>query len=165
MNLLCLYIPLFVGISITIITSSQKKKKQHKIFIWRYLLKVVGSKFLLCKLTLCPAPNQSIKEEYTKCCEKLGTIIITGRERNDNVFNEWENKRFQHEIKTFKSPEDTMKCSEINKVCVKLSNWKKLLQMISKMIYHYFHYIWHFRVFQAKPYISKLKQQLYVIWH
>ena len=103
------------------------------------LSKVVDNNFLLCKIdTLryelkhCPAPNQSTKEEYNKCCEKLRTIVRTEKENNQNVFYEWENKKFRHGQKTSNSPEEIMKFSEINKVYVKLLNCKKILQMINE---------------------------------
>ena len=62
---------------------------------------VVNNNFLLCKIdTLryelkhCPAANQSIREEYNKRCVKLRTIVKSKKEKNQNVFYEWENKKF-----------------------------------------------------------------------
>ena len=73
-----------------------------------------------------------MREEYNKCCENLRTIVRTEKEKNQNVFYEWENKKFRRSQKTFNSPEEIMKCSEINKVYVKLSNCKKNLKMINE---------------------------------
>ena len=68
-----------------------------------------------------------MKEEYNKCCEKLRTIVRTEKEKNQNVFYEWENKKFRHGQNIFNSPEEIMKFSEVNKVYVKLANCKKVL--------------------------------------
>ena len=65
------------------------------------LSKVVDNNFLLCKIDTLryelkhyPAAKQSMREEYNKCCEKLRTIVRTEKEKNQNVFYEWENKKF-----------------------------------------------------------------------
>ena len=74
-----------------------------------------------------------MKEEYNKCCEKkLRTIARTEKENNQNVFYEWENKKFRHGQKTFSSPKEIMKCSEINKGYEKLINCINILQMINE---------------------------------
>lgn len=57
-------------------------------------------------------------------------MVRAEKEKNQNVFYEWENNKFQNDQKTFKSPEEIMKCSEINKFYLKLSNRKNILQMI-----------------------------------
>ena len=50
----------------------------------------------------------------------MKNIVRTEKEKNQNVFDEWENKKFWHGQKIFNSPEEIIKCSEINKVYVKL---------------------------------------------
>ena len=63
-----IYIPYFLGIPITVTTSSTKKK-EYKRSLVRLLSKVVDNNLLLCKIdTLvyelkhCPAANQSMRE-------------------------------------------------------------------------------------------------------
>ena len=51
---------------------------------------------------------------------------------SQNLFYEWENKKFQHDQKTFKYLEEIMQCFEINKFYVRLSNCKIFLHMINE---------------------------------
>ena len=103
-------------------------------------------------------------------------FVRTEKEKNQNAFYELKNKKFQHGQKAFNSAEEIMKCSEINKVYVKLSNCKNFLQMINgkKLFWlsftifinffsFYFDYIYHFHFCYTKPYVSKLRQQLQII--
>ena len=71
--------------------------------IARLSSKILDNKFFLCQIdTLryelkhCPITNESMREEYKKYSEKLRTIIGTEKEKNQNVFYEWEKKRFGH---------------------------------------------------------------------
>ena len=119
------YIPYFLGIPITVTTSSPNKK-EYKISLARLLSKVFDNNFSLCKidslsyeLKHCPAANPSMRAEYNKCCESK-FILRMGKQE----VSTWP--------KTFKYPEEIMQCFEINKFYVKLLNCKIFLHMINE---------------------------------